>query len=126
MADRSEQFLTVEQAARRLRVHPMTVRRHLKSGLLRGRKQGKLWRVAESALNETNNQHTTEQHTTEQHTTKASNAEPIQMEHAVSPLARAFALVEARDAKSGPVTLRIAGVNDAATELRQMREERTP
>ena len=121
MADRSEQFLTVEQAARRLRVHPMTVRRHLKSGLLRGRKQGKLWRVAESALNETNNQHTTEQHTT-----KASNAEPIQMEHAVSPLARALALVEARDAKSGPVTLRIAGVNDAATELRQMREERTP
>ena len=112
MADRSEQFLTVEQAARRLRVHPMTVRRHLKSGLLRGRKQGKLWRVAESALNETNNQ-------------IEPQSEPIQTP-TVSPLARALALIEERDAKSGPVTPRISGVNDAATEIRQMREERTP
>ncbi len=110
MADRSEQFLTVEQAARRLHVHPMTVRRHLKSGLLRGRKQGKLWRVAESALSETNN---------------SQIIQPI-TQPTVSPLARALALVEERDAKSGPVTPRISGVNDAATELRQMREERTP
>ena len=47
----AEQFLTVEQAATRLHIHPMTVRRHLRRGTLRGMKQGKLWRVAESALN---------------------------------------------------------------------------
>lgn len=45
-----EQFLTVEEAASVLRVHPITVRRHLRSGALRGIKTGKLWRVAQSAL----------------------------------------------------------------------------
>lgn len=46
----TEQFLTVEQAASLLKVHPITIRRHLRSGTLRGMKSGKLWRVAESAL----------------------------------------------------------------------------
>lgn len=45
-----EQFLTVEQTAKLLHVHPITVRRQLRSGMLRGIKTGKLWRVAESAL----------------------------------------------------------------------------
>lgn len=46
----AEQFFTVEQAANLLHVHPITVRRQLRSGTLRGIKTGKLWRVAESAL----------------------------------------------------------------------------
>lgn len=48
-----EMFLTVEQAAERLQVTPYTVREHLKAGLLRGIKRGRLWRVPESALGET-------------------------------------------------------------------------
>ena len=47
-----ELFLTVEQTAARLQVQPITVRRHLRSGLLRGIKRGNLWRVPESALQE--------------------------------------------------------------------------
>jgi excisionase family DNA binding protein len=46
----AEQFLTVEQAADRLHVHPITVRRQLRNGVLRGIKRGNLWRVPESAL----------------------------------------------------------------------------
>ena len=45
-----EVLLTVEQAAARLQVTPYTVREHLKRGLLRGIKRGRLWRVPESAL----------------------------------------------------------------------------
>ena len=47
----TEQFLTVAEVASVLRVHPITVRRQLRSGVLRGIKTGKLWRVAQSALN---------------------------------------------------------------------------
>ncbi|MBV9469561.1 MAG: hypothetical protein JOZ57_10000 [Abitibacteriaceae bacterium] len=45
---------------------------------------------------------------------------------AASPLARALALVEARDATAGQATPRIQDVNDAAAEIRQMRATRTP
>lgn len=44
----------------------------------------------------------------------------------LSPLARALAMVEQRDARTGPAMRRVLGINDAATEIRQMREERTP
>lgn len=47
-----ENLLTVEQAAKRLKIAPNTVRIHLNQGLLRGRKQGRQWRVFESALGE--------------------------------------------------------------------------
>jgi len=99
----SEILLTVEQAAQRLQVHPITVRRHLRNGSLRGIKRGNLWRVPESALLETNRK-----------------------KPEVSPLARALALVEERDARSGQVTPRVAGVNDVVTEMHLMREKRTP
>ena len=99
----AEQFLTVEQAASRLQVHPITVRRHLRSGLLRGIKRGNLWRVPESALGEA----------------PAPAAE-------VSPLARALAMVEELETEMQGRPQRILGVNDSATEIRQMREERTP
>jgi excisionase family DNA binding protein len=48
-----EMLLTVEQAATRLKLHPLTVRVHLRNGLLRGVKRGRQWRVPESALTET-------------------------------------------------------------------------
>ena len=95
----AEQFLTVEQAASRLHVHPITVRRHLRSGTLRGIKRGHLWRVPESALGET--------------------ATP-----SVSPLARALAMIAARDAENGEVPLRSQG--SAAEDVRALRETQTP
>lgn len=97
----TEQYLTIEQAAARLHVHPVTVRRHLKSGLLRGKKQGKLWRVPESALSE------------------GESAPP-----SVSPLIRALALIQERDAKVGDVPIRRDG--DAAADVRAVREAQTP
>ncbi len=48
-----EMFLTVEQVAERLQLHPETVRRQLLRGALRGVKRGRVWRVPESALRET-------------------------------------------------------------------------
>lgn len=46
----AESFLSVEQTARRLQLHPFTIRRQLQSGRLRGVKRGRVWRVPESAL----------------------------------------------------------------------------
>ena len=91
----AEQFLSIEQAAERLHVHPVTIRRHLKSGLLRGKKQGKLWRVPESAL-----------------------GEDSQTPSAVSPLLRALALIQERDAGAGETATRRDG--DAAFDGREM------
>jgi len=48
----SEVLLTVKQAAALLQVHPLTVRRQLRAGKLRGVRRGQLWRVPESALYE--------------------------------------------------------------------------
>lgn len=93
-----EMLLTVEQAAARLQLAPYTVRAQLKRGVLHGIKRGRVWRIPESAL----------------------TAGPI------SPLESALAMVESRDAQRGPVAMREAGVNDAAAELRAMREEATP
>lgn len=97
----SEQFLTVEQAAHRLHVHPITIRRHLRSGALRGVKRGNLWRVPESALMES-----------------AAVSPPV------SPLVRALALVQERDAKAGKVPVRQDG--DSAADVRAVREAQTP
>lgn len=46
----TETLLTVEQAAERLQLQPLTVRRQLRRGALRGIKRGRVWRVPESAL----------------------------------------------------------------------------
>ncbi len=45
-------LLTIEQAATRLQLHPETVRRQIKRGLMRAVKRGRVWRVPESALEE--------------------------------------------------------------------------
>ena len=47
-----EALLTIEQAATRLQLHPETVRRQIKRGLMRAVKRGRVWRVPESALQE--------------------------------------------------------------------------
>lgn len=46
----AEMYLTAEQVAARLQLHPETVRRQLKAGLLHGVRRGRVWRVPESAL----------------------------------------------------------------------------
>lgn len=48
----TEMFLTVEQVASRLQLHPDSVRRQLKRGTMRGIKRGTRWRVPESAVEE--------------------------------------------------------------------------
>jgi excisionase family DNA binding protein len=47
-----EDFLTVEEAAKRLKVTPYTMREYLKAKKVRGVKVSRQWRVPESALTE--------------------------------------------------------------------------
>ena len=53
LSDVMEMLLTVEQVAEQLQLNPETIRRQLKTGVLRGVKRGRQWRVPESALLET-------------------------------------------------------------------------
>lgn len=48
----TEMFLTVEQAAERLQLHPATIRRQLRTGALRGVRRGRVYRIPESALSQ--------------------------------------------------------------------------
>lgn len=101
-----EMLLTVEQAAQRLNLHPVTVREHLSRGQLRGVKRGRVWRIPESAL------------------TEAASVESRKPDPATkSPLALALALVRQRDA-AGTVAVRTDG--DAASDVRANREAHTP
>jgi excisionase family DNA binding protein len=43
-----ERYLTIEEVAARLRVSVMTVIRRIRTGELRARREGRLWRIAES------------------------------------------------------------------------------
>lgn len=43
-------FLTVEEAAARLRVAPFTMRKYLREGRVRGVRIGRAWRIPEDAL----------------------------------------------------------------------------
>lgn len=45
-------LLTVDEVAQRLRIHPMTVRRHIKSGRIRATRVGRSIRVPEDAITE--------------------------------------------------------------------------
>ena len=42
--------LTLDEAAKFLQMHPVTVRRHLRAGKLPGRKIGGEWRISRTAL----------------------------------------------------------------------------
>jgi excisionase family DNA binding protein len=44
------QLLTVTEAAKRLSMHPETLRDYLRAGTLRGVKTGRSWKVEESEL----------------------------------------------------------------------------
>lgn len=46
----TDQVLTVNEVAARLHIHRRTVLRHLKTGRLRGTKQGALWFIRASAV----------------------------------------------------------------------------
>lgn len=48
----TEMFLTVEQAAERLQLSPVTIRRQIKSGVLKGIRRGRVYRIPESALSQ--------------------------------------------------------------------------
>ena len=48
--EQDEQELTIAEVARRLRISQNTVLRRIKVGLLRARRDGKLWRVTRSDL----------------------------------------------------------------------------
>lgn len=49
----NDELLTVDQAAKRLKIHPVTVRNMLRAGTINGMKVGsQKWRVPESALRE--------------------------------------------------------------------------
>ena len=52
----TENFLTVEQAARRLQITPYTLRAWLKAGKLRAIKLGREWRISERVLAELGNE----------------------------------------------------------------------
>ena len=45
-----DNFLSVEEAAERLKVTVPTLRRWLRDGILHGEKFGRLWRIRESEL----------------------------------------------------------------------------
>lgn len=48
----AEMFLTVEQAAERMQLHPDTIRRQIRAGQLRSVRRGRVHRIPESALTE--------------------------------------------------------------------------
>lgn len=50
--DKLAQFLTAEQAAERLQVHPKTVKRLLGQGKLPGQRVGNQWRISAEALDQ--------------------------------------------------------------------------
>lgn len=100
-----DQLLTVEQAAKRLHVHPITVRRQLRSGVLRGFKRGNLWRVPESAITET--------------------AFVTEKSSVSSAFDRAMALVAQLEEQMRGNPRVIAGVSDVAEDLREIEEAET-
>lgn len=50
-----DKLYTIEEAAEILDIHPNTLRRWLRQGVIKGEKYGRLWRVKESELLRTKN-----------------------------------------------------------------------
>lgn len=117
---RVEQFLTVEQAASRLRLQPSTIRRQLRVGALRGVKRGHIWRVPESALLESR-----PTGSAQTSTAQTGSAHRMTAQNTLNPFEKALALVAQLEQEMQAKPQRILGVNDAATEIRHLREERT-
>jgi acetyl-CoA synthetase len=66
-----DKLLTVEEAARTLKVKTETVRSWLRAGTLRGRKLGRVWRIPEGELHKLLSSDT--------HSVTASSAAPEQL-----------------------------------------------
>jgi excisionase family DNA binding protein len=112
-------LLTINMAAEYLHCAPETVRRMLRRGELPGVKFGKFWRVPLEGLR---------QMETRALAGEATKGKTLQRDEneVENPLARALEMVRARDAALPARRMRTLGVNDAASEIRQMREEQTP
>jgi hypothetical protein len=87
----------------------------LRRGELRGVKLGRLWRVPLEVIRRMEARALTD----EAPVSTPGNA-------ADNPLARALAMVQERDAAAPAKAMRTTGVDDVASEIRLMREERTP
>jgi excisionase family DNA binding protein len=114
----AERFLSSVQASQLLGINPDTMRRYLREGKVRALRLGKDWKIPESALSDL-----------AKGGRLAKGGKPIASTPAPAkgnPLAQALAKVQARDKATPAPKLRTAGMSDAASELRQMREEQTP
>lgn len=118
-----ELLLTVEQAAERLQVRPNTVRQHLSRGLLRGIKRGRQWRIPVSALTEKAPEKTGGSPLARA-LAMVEERDARSQSEGEGPFARALALVRERDAQMGEVPIRTDG--DAASDVRAVREAQTP
>jgi excisionase family DNA binding protein len=116
----TKSLLTIDETAKYLSCTPTTVRRMLRRGELRGVKFGKFWRVPREVLRRVEAGALTEQ----ARSATAGSTPSIKGEG--NPLAKALAMVQARDAATPARPMRTAGVDDAASDIRAMREEQTP
>ncbi len=76
----AEMLLTVEQAAERLQLHPESVRRQIRRGVLRGIKRGRVLRIPESAIVE--NAVTIPATASQEYTAPVSTAQPQELQSA--------------------------------------------
>jgi len=115
----AERFLNSVEASQLLGVNPDTLRRYAREGKIRALRLGRDWKIPESALSDL-----------ARGGRLARGGKPIANTYMSkakgNPLANALAMVEARDASNPAPKLRTAGVSDAASEIREMREEQTP
>lgn len=112
-ARNSSQMLTIDETAKYLSLTPETVRRLIRRGELRATKLGKVWRVSREVLRRVETGEMTRRDT--------SGAASTQANAGGNPLAKALAMVQARDAAT-PDTAPHA--TSAAEELDAMRDER--
>lgn len=71
-----EQFLTTEQVANILQVHPFTILKFIKEGKLKGVKLGRVYRIKESEVHEFLENRSTGKHATKSRLGGSDKAEP--------------------------------------------------
>jgi excisionase family DNA binding protein len=108
---------TVEEVAQLVRLAPITIRRAIRSGALRAANGG-----AKSGYRITRGDIETWWHSRGGGELFASTPAPTKSNH----LAKALNMVQAHDKANPASKLRTAGIDDAATQIRQIREVQTP